>query len=100
MLWWKLFAARSGNMKKHLVQIVPPHSDGLSFTKTQGTKVLLDGEELSGVTRIELFAEVNGIWTAKITCHVKPDPIWASATIHRVKPWYQKLKAWFVNQGG
>jgi hypothetical protein len=34
--------------------------------KTQGTKVLVDGVAMKGVTRVELVADVNSLWKAVI----------------------------------
>lgn len=52
-----------------IVTIIPPPMDDRSgLTRTQGTKVLVDGEELKGVTRVELFAGVDDVWRARIEC--------------------------------
>lgn len=39
--------------------------------KTLGTKVLVDGVAMKGVTRIELIAETNSNWKAVIHCIAK-----------------------------
>jgi uncharacterized protein YeaO (DUF488 family) len=54
-----------------IVVIVPAKvTDGYA-TRTNGTQVLVDGVPLSGVTKIELTADVDDVWRAKIHCLVK-----------------------------
>lgn len=54
------------------VTIVPPPADEVSgVTKTHGTKVLVGGQELKGVTRVVLVAEGNDIWRAQIECYAQ-----------------------------
>ena len=51
----------------NIVKITPREPVDGQPTRTQGTEVwLADGTKLEGVTRIELTAEVNDIWRAKI----------------------------------
>lgn len=52
-----------------LITVVPIPSKPGKPTVTHGTQVLLpDGSKLDGVTRIELVAEVNDVWRARIDC--------------------------------
>ncbi|WP_414486039.1 hypothetical protein [Stenotrophomonas maltophilia] len=51
--------------------IPPPVDDGSGLTRTQGTKVLVDGQELKGVTKVELVASVDDVWRARIECVAK-----------------------------
>lgn len=54
------------------VTIVPAVPDeGSGLTRTQGTKVLVDGHELKGVTRVVLVAEVGDVWRAHIECYAQ-----------------------------
>jgi len=56
---------------KNLATIIPPATPADGYTRTQGTRVQLsDGSFLSGIKRIEIVAEVNGIWRARIDCMV------------------------------
>lgn len=60
-----------------IVTIIPPPVDDRSgLTRTQGTKVLVDGQELKGVTKVELVASVDDVWRARIECvaHVQVMP--------------------------
>jgi hypothetical protein len=43
--------------------------------KTQGTKVLLHGCEIKGVTQIDIECRTNDIWRAKIECIVAPPEV-------------------------
>lgn len=54
------------------VTVVPgPVDEASGLTCTQGTKVLVDGQELKGVTRVVLVAEVNDVWRAHIECYAQ-----------------------------
>lgn len=67
-----------------LLRIVPGDPDGTGACLTQGTKVLMpDGQALPSVTKVVLTAEVNGLWRADITCHVRAPEITAEGFIHR-----------------
>ena len=56
-----------------LATIIPPRNTGKGPTVTQGTKVVLsDGSELKGITRIEIQANANDVWRARIDCYIKP----------------------------
>lgn len=57
--------------KGGILTIVPSAPDtetGRSIT--HGTKVMLDGQELKGVTKIVITGEVNDVWRASIECMV------------------------------
>jgi hypothetical protein len=51
-------------MKGQLVRIVPVPREDNGLVSTMGTKVYVGDQELTGVTKIVLTAEVGGIWTA------------------------------------
>lgn len=54
-----------------LLSIVPSAPDsGSGYCITQGTKVMLDGQEVKGVTKIVITGEVNDVWRANIECMV------------------------------
>lgn len=77
------------------VRIIPPKSSSESrAVMTQGTKVMVGDQELKGVVKIVLTAEVNDIWRADITCHFLAQPISALATIHYQKRWWERLLGW------
>jgi hypothetical protein len=48
---------------------------------TQGTTVWVGDHQLTGVTKIELVAEVNDVWRAVIHCAVIPDEVLAVAEL-------------------
>ena len=76
----------------NLLTIVPDSNDcGQGLMPTTRTKVLgLDGEAIGGIKRIELVAEVNDVWRAKIDCYVSvPHPFRVDADV-RVR----RLSAW------
>ncbi|MEN5285765.1 hypothetical protein ABE494_07415 [Stenotrophomonas lactitubi] len=78
-----------------IVTIIPPPVDDRSgLTRTQGTKVLVNGEELKGVTRVELFAGVDDVWRARIECvaqvQVMPGML-LEVESHRPLSWWRRL---------
>lgn len=57
-----------------LLKIIPIKADPGEPTRTRGTKVVTeDGREVEGVTKIELVAECNDVWRARIDCLVQVD---------------------------
>lgn len=61
---------------------------------TQGTKVLgPGGVAIDGVKRIELVAEVDDVWRAKIDCMVSvPHPFRVDANVRVIRfSWWQRL---------
>lgn len=78
-----------------IVTIVPPPVDERSgLTLTRGTKVLVDGEELKGVTRVELFAGIDDVWRARIECvaHVQVMPgMLMELVSHQPLSWWRRL---------
>lgn len=74
--------------------IPPPVDDGSGLTRTQGTKVLVDGQELKGVTRVELVASGDDVWRARIECmaHVQAMPgMLLEVQPHRRLSWWRRL---------
>lgn len=54
-----------------LLTIVPREPDSRhGYSLTNGTKVLLDGKELKGVTKVVISGSPNEVWRAKIECMV------------------------------
>lgn len=54
-----------------LLTIVPREPDSRhGFSATNGTKVLLDGQELKGVTKVVITGMPNDVWRASIECMV------------------------------
>ncbi|WQI19770.1 hypothetical protein U2S91_16705 [Stenotrophomonas maltophilia] len=74
--------------------IPPPVDDGSGLTRTQGTKVLVDGQELKGVTKVELVASVDDVWRARIECvaqvQVMPGML-LEVESHRRLSWWRRL---------
>ncbi len=74
--------------------IPPPVDDGSGLTRTQGTRVLVDGQALKGVTRVELIASVDDVWRARIECvaqvQVMPG-MWLEVESHRRLSWWRRL---------
>lgn len=56
---------------RHLAKIVPAPSDDGCPQITQGTKVLVDGKELGGITKLTLVATPDDVWRATIECIVR-----------------------------
>jgi hypothetical protein len=69
-----------------------PNENGL--TRTQGTKVFAGDTELTGITRIELTADVNDVWRARIDVTIQP-PIELNALsiVHYPTRW-QRFMHW------
>jgi hypothetical protein len=82
-------------MDKQIARIVVPAGD--SASKTQGTKVFVGDKELTGITRIELVAEVNDVWRARIDCLVKPPADLKADSVTRYPTLWQRFKRW-VNE--
>lgn len=80
-------------MKEAFVRIVQDSPSSDAPTLTQGTQVMVGDVKMSGVTRIELIAEVNDIWRARIDCYVHGMDLCALATIHEPTLW-QRFKRW------
>lgn len=83
-------------MERQLIRVIPcePTSGGL--VPTMGTKIMVGDQELSGVVKIVLTAEVGDIWKADITCHVRMQPMDALAIIHHPKRWWEKVIDWIA----
>jgi len=57
----------------NIVSIIPRQREDAGPTITNGTEVrLADGTKLEGVTRIELIAETNSVWRARIDVLIAP----------------------------
>ncbi|WP_126965802.1 hypothetical protein [Xanthomonas arboricola] len=52
----------------HIVPAEPASAESPSLTT--GTRVLVGGQELKGVSKIILHAEPSDVWRAEIHCHV------------------------------
>lgn len=85
-------------MKGQLVRIVPVPREDNGLVSTIGTKVYVGDQELTGVTKIVLTAEVGGIWTADITCHHHMQPMEALAVIHYPKRWWERAIDWLAGK--
>lgn len=75
-----------------VMTIIPDCNDsGRGPMKTQGVRVLgPGGEAIGGIKRIELVAEVNDVWRAKIDCYVSvPHPfrVDADLRVRRLSFW-------------
>lgn len=54
-----------------ILSIVPSVPDSESgYSLTHGTKVMLDGQEVKGLTKIVITGNVNDVWRANIECMV------------------------------
>lgn len=78
-----------------ILTIIPPPAEECSgLTRTQGTKLLVDGQELKGVTRVVLVAEVGDVWRARIECmaHVQAMPgMWVEVHEGVQLTWWRRL---------
>lgn len=77
------------------VTIIPARADEQTgVTPTRGTKVLVDGQEMKGVVRVVLVAEVNDVWRAHIECYAKVPVMPGMALVVENKPpmaWWRRL---------
>ena len=79
-----------------LARIVPTlRDDGdVRATLCHGTKVMVGDQQLGGVVRIELVAEVNNVWRARVDLTVQPPAdLQAMAVIHYPSLW-QRIRRW------
>ena len=85
---------------QHL-RIVPAQREGDGPTLCQGTRLFVGEQELTGVTRIELVAEVNNVWRAKVECMVKPPADLLSEAVVTYPTWWQRFcRKWFDGVNG
>ena len=80
-------------MEQHYARIVTT-ADGSGPTRTMGTQVMVGGVALKGVTRIELVAEVNDVWRARIECAAEPTDLGALAEVHWPTLWQRLVRWW------
>ncbi len=73
--------------------VATPRDDG-GATICHGTKVMVGDQQLGGVVRIELVAEVNNVWRARVDLMVQPPAdLQAMAVIHYPSLW-QRIRRW------
>jgi hypothetical protein len=79
-----------------ILRVVPAEpSDGKGSHRCQGTKLFVGDQELTGVTRIELVADVNDdVWRARVDCMVKPPADLKAAATIRCPTLWQRFKRW------
>ena len=77
------------------LRVVPadPHG-GSGPHRCQGTKLFVGDQELTGVTRVELVAQVNGVWRAKVECWVNPPADLLAEVVFTRPTCRQRLKHW------
>ena len=81
-------------MSGELLRIVPPDLQGDGPHRTQGTKLFVGEQELTGVVRVEIVAEVNDVWKANVECMVHPPyDLTAWAVVHYPTLW-QRFRQW------
>ena len=81
-------------MSGELLRIVVPEREGNFAQVAQGTRCYVGDTELTGVVRIELVAEVNELWRARVDLMVKPPAdLMAVAVIHYPTLW-QRFRQW------
>lgn len=74
--------------------VATPRDDG-GATICHDTKVMVGDQQLGGVVRIELVAEVNNFWRARVDLMVQPPAdLQAMAVIHYPSLW-QRIRRWF-----
>lgn len=81
-------------MKAQHLRIVQAQCDGDGPTLCQGTRLFVGEQELTGVTRIELVAEVNNVWRAKVECVVRPPADLLSSAVVTYPTLWQRFKRW------
>lgn len=81
-------------MSGELLRIVPPDRSGDGAQLTQGTRCYVGDQELTGVVRIELVAQVNDVWKAKVECMVSPPADLTAWAIVHYPPLWQRFRQW------
>ena len=80
------------------LRIVPAIQSDDQPTPTMGTKVFVGGQELAGITKIEMVCGLDDVWRAVIHClPAHPLEITCLADVSRVyrKPsFFERLTAW------
>ena len=80
--------------KPQLIRVVQAAPDRSGTVLTQGTQVFVGDQEISGIQRIEIVAEVNDVWRARIDCTLTGSiDLQALAVFHKATRW-DRLKAW------
>lgn len=78
----------------YILRIVPGTHEGEGPQRCQGARLYVGGQELPGVTRVEIIAEAGGIWRAKVECWVKPPADLLSEAVITYPTWWQRFKRW------
>lgn len=82
-------------MDSQILRIVPaPLNSDTKAQRTQGTKVFVGDTPLHGVTRIELVAEVNNVWRARIDCMVSPPADLMAESVTYYPTLWQRFRGW------
>lgn len=61
--------------KPRVLRIVPGEHGTEGAQLANGTRVFCGGQEISGITKLTLVAEVGGVWKATIECAVIPPEV-------------------------
>lgn len=77
-----------------LLKVVPAAHEGEGPQRCQGTRMYVGGQELTGVIRVELIAEVNSLWRANVECWVEPPADLLSEPVITYPTWWQRFKRW------
>jgi hypothetical protein len=81
--------------KTKTIRIIPPAPTETGLTRSQGTRVVTgSGDEIEGVTRIELTAQVNDLWRAHLW--VNPEAVELSGVLATWEPsprpsWWRRM---------
>lgn len=80
-----------------LVRIIPPAPYAAGYQVTIGTKVLMGETEIKGVTKIEIFGDVNDVWRARLSCLIEAPEITVIADVdtRTARSRWQRLMQWF-----
>lgn len=80
-------ACSQGGAVMHATIIPGQDKTGKACLATHGTQIeVAPGVYLRGVTRIQLDAQVGGMWTATVECLTHVQPIKARITLQLPKP--------------
>lgn len=78
-----------------VLRVVPAEPrDGKGPHRCQGARLFVGDQELTGVTRVELVAQVNGVWRAKVECWVNPPADLRAEAVFTRPTCRQRLKHW------
>lgn len=79
---------------RHILRVEAGARCGDGPHLTQGTRLFVGDQELTGVTRVELICEINDVWRARVECMADPPAdLLSVASIARPSLW-RRFRRW------